>query len=250
MTNIKIYFDGYCPESLLKDQQIEMKLNQNDFWESEATGLQISANPPFAVILPWRGSGKFRTTSEKASDSLKGLILTEHLEENGKENFPDDSKIISDHFQLEYVLNYIYENKAAYDKAKFNPADEIFEEQKSYLDSLKAHEFGHLLRDINSILNDLDNPKITEAPPFQHLHKELYNLKLVFPFDWMAWNYGVGVLKDLSYDYRQCSMLELSMFITTIFRSDRFNEGTIEAKFADGTLIKLFEALKSKINAI
>jgi hypothetical protein len=31
---MEIYFDGYCPESLLKGKQVEMRLNKDDFWES------------------------------------------------------------------------------------------------------------------------------------------------------------------------------------------------------------------------
>lgn len=48
---MEIYFDGYCPESLLKGEHVEMRLNADDFWESEATGLQMTVFPPFARIL-------------------------------------------------------------------------------------------------------------------------------------------------------------------------------------------------------
>ena len=47
-------FDGYCPESKLKGEQVEMRLNKMDFWESEKTGLQITTFPPYAAILQWR----------------------------------------------------------------------------------------------------------------------------------------------------------------------------------------------------
>lgn len=66
---MEIYFDGYFPESLLKGNQVEMRLNENDFWESEATGLQIAVFPVYATILQWRGKGKFRQSSDLASNS-------------------------------------------------------------------------------------------------------------------------------------------------------------------------------------
>ena len=72
---IEIYFDGYCPESMLKKRLGEMKLNNDDFWESKETGLQITVFPPFATILRWRGKGKFRESSEVGSNVLIGLVL-------------------------------------------------------------------------------------------------------------------------------------------------------------------------------
>lgn len=56
-------WNGYCLESLLKGKTVRMRLNQNDFFESEETGLQIYIIPRVqAVILNFRGQGKFRTT--------------------------------------------------------------------------------------------------------------------------------------------------------------------------------------------
>lgn len=57
-TKIPIMWNGYCPESLLKGKTVRMRLNQNDFFESEETGLQICIIPGIqAVILSFRGKG-------------------------------------------------------------------------------------------------------------------------------------------------------------------------------------------------
>lgn len=45
-----IEFNGYCPESTLKGEQVEMRLNEMDFWESEKTGLQMTVFAPFATV--------------------------------------------------------------------------------------------------------------------------------------------------------------------------------------------------------
>ena len=103
---MEIYFDGYCPESLLKDERVEMRLNQNDFWESEATGLQISVFPPFATILKWRGKGKFRESSDLASNLYTGLIYTEASSVEGQEFLPNEKKLIVDRDTLiKYLEN-------------------------------------------------------------------------------------------------------------------------------------------------
>jgi len=105
---IKIYFDGYCPECLLKGEKVEMKLNEDDFWESEATGLQIAVFPPFAAILSWRGKGKFRK-SDYASNVLGDLVMTAHLKETGF--LPDEEKILHNQLELGNYLKKVVERQ-------------------------------------------------------------------------------------------------------------------------------------------
>ncbi len=115
--NIKLYFDGHCPESLLKGERIEMRLNEDDFWESEGTGIQISVFPPFAAILRWRGKGIFRNTSEIASNVLGDLVMTATKKEKGKEIFPDVEKILHNKKELECYLGKIYESRNDFEAA-------------------------------------------------------------------------------------------------------------------------------------
>lgn len=114
---MEIYFDGYCPESLLKGKQVEMRLNEDDFWESEATGLQMTVFLPFATIIRWRGKAKFRQSSDVASNSLVGLVMTQAQKEEGKEIFPDEENIINNKFDLEWYLDEIYASKEEFDAA-------------------------------------------------------------------------------------------------------------------------------------
>jgi hypothetical protein len=123
---IEIYFDGYCPESLLKGKQVEMRLNEDDFWESEETGLQICVSPPYATILNWRGKGKFRSSSDTASNLFTGLIMTEPQAEEGKEIFPDENKILHDAFEIDLHTVQLYKSKKEMDAAKLNPDDRVF----------------------------------------------------------------------------------------------------------------------------
>jgi hypothetical protein len=113
--DIKLYFDGYCPESLLKGKRVEMRLNEDDFWESEATGLQISVFPPFAAILRWRGRGKLRESSEVASNVLGDLVMTGAQKEQGKEIFPNEAKLIHNEKELEGYLGKVYKNRIEFE---------------------------------------------------------------------------------------------------------------------------------------
>ncbi len=70
-------WNGYCPESLLKGKTVRMRLNQSDFFESEETGLQISIIPGVqAIILNFRGKGKFRTTENYGDEIENGELLS------------------------------------------------------------------------------------------------------------------------------------------------------------------------------
>lgn len=70
-------WNGNCPESLLSGKTIRMRLNQQDFFESEETGLQICIIQDVqAVILNFRGKGKFRTTLSYADEIENGEILS------------------------------------------------------------------------------------------------------------------------------------------------------------------------------
>lgn len=69
-------WNGYCPESLFKGKKIKMRLNHWDFYESEETGLQICVlDGFFAVILNFRGEGKFRETISYGHEIAKDQFL-------------------------------------------------------------------------------------------------------------------------------------------------------------------------------
>jgi hypothetical protein len=70
-------WNGYCPESWLKGKTVRMRLNQYDFFESEETGLQICVIPNVqAVILKFRGKGKFRSTATYGDQFENGEFLS------------------------------------------------------------------------------------------------------------------------------------------------------------------------------
>ena len=241
---MEIYFDGYCPESLLKGEQVEMRLNELDFWEREATGLQMTIFPPFATILRWRGKGKFRQSSEVASNSLVGLVMAEAKQEDGAEIFPDEESIINNNFDLEWYLGKIYDCKEKMDAAKFNPHDPVFAEQEKYLNSIPKEDFQKLVQLFDTLKRHGCGQEFMINDTFKELHQMVYDLKIIFSFDWGSWHKGWKNINDKNFNYSGCSLLEASMYLTAIFRADRFMEATIEQKFSDGTIEKIFERLR------
>jgi len=244
----KVCFDGYCPESMLEGKKVEMKLNEDDFWESIETGLQMTVFPPFATILRWRGKGNFRESSEVASNTINGLILTEAQIEEGKEIFPNEKEIIAIQFDLEFYLQQIYDSKEEFDAAKFNPNDPIFEKQKDYLATLKKSNFKKMFKCYDDLKKEVfKGHDLIESDNFQKFYDELCKLELIFPFKWMSWTRGTINLNNKDYDFKDCSLLELSMYITYIFRADKFTPGTKEEMFKTGMFDKIFINLKENL---
>lgn len=74
---LNLTWNGFCPESYLKGKQVRMRLNEWDFFESEETRLQICVLTGVqAVILNFRGEGKFRSTPSYADDIESGEMLS------------------------------------------------------------------------------------------------------------------------------------------------------------------------------
>jgi hypothetical protein len=74
---LNLMWDGYCPESYLKGKRVRMRLNRNDFYESEETGLQIAVlRGVQAIIMNFRGKGDFRTNPEFADEIVNGEMLS------------------------------------------------------------------------------------------------------------------------------------------------------------------------------
>lgn len=70
-------WNGYCPESWLQGKKVRMRLNSSDFYESEETGLQIAVlSGVQAIILNFRGEGKFRLTPQFADEIESGEMLS------------------------------------------------------------------------------------------------------------------------------------------------------------------------------
>lgn len=88
----QMFFDGHCPESYLDGKVVEMKLNNDDFWESLETGLQIAISQPFATILNWRGNGDLRRSSKNCSNIHSGLVYCEPLLDEDHNFLPNVTK--------------------------------------------------------------------------------------------------------------------------------------------------------------
>jgi len=69
------YNDGFCPQCALQDQEIEMLLNRNDYWECPSCHLQASGGGGRFMIIRHRGSGKFKVEQTGAGQHIVGAYM-------------------------------------------------------------------------------------------------------------------------------------------------------------------------------
>jgi len=76
-----------------------------DFWESPATGLQITTFARYAAILNFRGKGKFKMHQQSPGKLFeKGLALTKAKTDTGQEIFPDEKAVFYFYDDLDHYL--------------------------------------------------------------------------------------------------------------------------------------------------
>jgi hypothetical protein len=71
----------------------------------------------------------------------------------------------------------------------------------------------------------------------------LYSLEA---YKWQARTEGMKSLQDPAADFFNCSLLQLSMYLTLMFLSDRFLEGAMAYYLQNGVLDRLFTTLEKE----
>lgn len=102
---LKQMWNGYCPESHLKGKKVRMRLNHWDFFESEETRLQMFVYGIQAVILNFRGEGKFRSTISYGDEIENSQLLSP--QNIDMPPFNDPTTIFKDSEETEAYINSI-----------------------------------------------------------------------------------------------------------------------------------------------
>ncbi|HEY4963074.1 MAG TPA: hypothetical protein VIH90_00055 [Candidatus Saccharimonadales bacterium] len=70
------YSDGYCPQCALNNEEVEMSLNQGDYWECPVCHLQAAGSNAGFMILRVRGAGTFKSHKVSATEYISGAFVT------------------------------------------------------------------------------------------------------------------------------------------------------------------------------
>ncbi|MFA6089842.1 MAG: DUF6508 domain-containing protein [Candidatus Woesearchaeota archaeon] len=98
-------------------------------------------------------------------------------------------------------------------------------------------------------------PKIKETRDFgsimqwanvvEDFHNYIYEKKIIFSFDWMAWEEGKALIENTNTLYTSYDIYTLNKFLIVLLRGDHFSTGFLISKFQDGTILKILYAIKS-----
>ena len=141
-------------------------------------------------------------------------------------------------FDLEEYFETIYNTEKEYQKRIFNPDDIIIKEQNEHLKKIAKENYFEL---IEQYYKATENSFKEES--YYSFHEMLYDLKIVFPFNRTTWVEGKRFLNKKNIYLSKSTLLDLSMFLTAIFRSDRFDDVSIKRFEGNGTIAKIFERL-------
>jgi hypothetical protein len=112
----------------------------------------------------------------------------------------------------------------------------VLQRQEAYLKTISTEEWGDLVELYKDVIREC-----LQWDNFEAFHQKLYEQQIVFSFHWQKWTEGMKALLDSVSDFSNASLLQLSMDLNLIFRSDRFSNGTIQQRLDNRALDKLIK---------
>lgn len=115
------------------------------------------------------------------------------------------------------------------------------EDVKSHLGKISETDWNKLFSFIPLFENstEIENVKISEFLDV------LYKMEIIVDFDWPDWEEGKLILNSGNFN-GEFDAITLVKLITTIVRSDRFNEGLLEIMCKNGFVVHILKSLKLK----
>lgn len=172
------------------------------------------------------------------------MLLTKSQVMPGSEIYPDEKELFTNNFELEEYIHFIDKSYKEFNEKKFDVNAPVFKKQESVLKSTSKEQYAQLVKLYKKIKKS-DN---TFSESFQAFHEKLYELGIIFDFNWMRWYEGLSLLNDPNTDYSKLSLLQISMLLTAIFRSDRFDEVSIKQYTQTRIIERLIEQVVLRNN--
>jgi hypothetical protein len=94
-----------------------------------------------------------------------------------------------------------------------------------------------------------DDDSTTRTGVIYGFMEELYNARIVYSFDWSAWQHEAERLYEDRAALKAASLSDLRKLLTTHARKDRFCEGHFEAAFDSGHLVGVLREVAKRLAA-
>lgn len=236
-------FKGYCPECLLKGEEVLMQLNREGYLECPACQLQITLQQEVAAILRWRGQGSIQPAITPFEVSV---LLTETSKEEGQETEPAYDHSLKEMWELEWYLHEVYDDYKAFKRHQFDTKDPLFAHQRAMLDAIGPAQWQQLFESYLACRNSGISINVVQHPLFKICHRLLLRYGVIFEFKWHAWHRGWVNVRNPKFNFYGASLLELSMYLSAIFLSEPYDEGSIEFYFNNKTLDRIIMAMEHR----
>lgn len=112
----------------------------------------------------------------------------------------------------------------------------------------QGKKFGKLVAAKLMPDGNLSMPFWHEDEVVSRFFNAVYLLGIVTVFDWATWQEGIDILNNPDSDFKDYDMETLCKLVTLIVRSDKFCEGYLINCFETGTMARIIEALKTKVD--
>ena len=252
MLTSSMTFNGNCPECILhNDGSFDMLLNNDDYWESKQTGLQIAVAPPFAVILPWRGEGDYKVL--QAAIPPADLIYCGVCIDDAGNFLPDQSQPILESIQLEAYLEGVYTSWNEWVASSYDLRGRLLHKHEQHLNNFTPPmrmEIKQAILDFLATVSNIDKPSTPDelSSAFQTLRSVFSLYAFAAPFQWMAWPVGLQQLNDRSFLFSNCTLLDLTKYLQVITKSNKLNPETLNHWYNNGQLVKLMSSLADQLS--
>ncbi len=224
-----------------------MQLNADDFWECPACRLQVVTAAPLAGILRWRGQAQWRTVSTLATDAVSGLALAATGRDEHNDTLPDPGDLLQDDLALEWYLHEVHETRVGFANHQFHARDPVLAAQAQHLQKVKPEQWQLLFESYRQFSQSGIRFNIRQAPAFRVFEQYLRQFGILFDFHWQAWHQGWINIRNIRYPFSRATLPELSMYLSAIFLSEPFDEGTVEFYCNNKTLERILNAMKEKL---
>src|SRR5262245_61567804 len=112
--------------------------------------------------------------------------------------------------------------------SQFDKHARLFKKHQQHLESIAAEDWENLIE-----LHKVLEKEGIDGEAFGELQQMLYDLGVIFSFDWMK-SYSEELIHKNAINFSSCNLFQLSVYITIIFLPDRFNSFIVKRYFENG----------------
>jgi len=123
--------------------------------------------------------------------------------------------------------------------------EEASNNSKGLINKLSYGDWEPLLKLIPEIESEANIEKVVSQ-----FFDIVYDIPIIIPFDWPAWDEGRAMASDESFDFDTIDLETKCKLITAVVRNDRFCEGALLSAFKSGFILKILKSIEKEVSIL